>query len=1015
MKKTLKRIEFLNKQIYEFSKIVYTRPDVYKMDVDNATKSLPSASDERWKIFASNDTWGETPNTHCWFLVKATGGKFGKGLPVLGVSTGTTDDDWSVINPQFLVYVNGYPIQALDANHREIFLSGREDADVYLYAYNGLEFSSSVRMQISLFEYDQASLDLYYAVFNLLNILNYTEVKSKEFTLILTKLNKILGQIDFTLAKTERQNYYEQIGIANEKVQTELLPALKDEFNPTAWSVGSSHLDVAWLWTTEQTREKASRTVASALELMRLFPEYKFFASQSLLYKYVKEDNPLLFEEIKTRIKEGRWNAGGGTYVEPDCNLVSGESFIRQILFGKEFYKKEFGIESKICYIPDSFGFSAALPQIMKKSGLDNFITSKISWNDTVEFPYDLFVWEGIDGTRITTNFITTKKTGKLLSRDATYGKEFMEKSIVTQYGGFAYPDHLAGAYENFKQKDKSDDFLFLYGFSDGGGGPNYAHMKCLEIESKNVRNCPRAKFATLNEFVDKLNENVKNEVLDVWKGELYLQFHRGTFTSIAEVKRNNRKAEFALMNLEYLCTLNSLYNGVEYPKERINGIWEKVLVNQFHDILPGSSIEAQYDITRKEYAEVFEELEELTQENERLLCADFAGEYVVFNPHSFETSDYVEVNGNYCYVENAPSKGMVSFVPCLSKEERETQPYVLENAYYVIKFNENYEIVSIYDKKNEREVLSVGEIGNRLRAYIDIPHTNDAWEIQDYYKEKYYPVDSLSKVEFVSLGGKYGYKVERSFRNSVIEQYICVYEEKEGIYFETTADWKEEHILLKAEFPVNITADTATFDIQFGSLERSTLYNTPWEKASFETCGHKYADYSQRDYGVTLMNDCKYGYDVHGGVIGLSLIKCATDPHPNADKGKHVFTYALYPHKGGVKESKALKLSYLLNNPLKVIKTSGKKNGRESFSFATLDKENVILETIKRSESGDGMILRVYESAGVATETVLSLGVDVSKAYLCDMMENAQSELSVLDRKVYLKIKPFEILTIKI
>ncbi len=1009
MKKTLKRIEFLNGKIYEFSKTVYKRPNVFKMDAYEDIDGLPSAEDNRWVAFGERDTWGEVPDTHCCFLIKATHVQFGKGIPVMGVSTGTTDDDWSVINPQFLVYINGYPIQALDANHREIFLAGRETEDVYLYAYNGLEFSSSVRMQITLFEYDQASLDLYYAVFNLLNILNYTEVKSKEFALILKKLNGILGQIDFTLAKSEE--YYTQICIANEKVQKELLPALKDDFNPTAWSVGSSHLDVAWLWTVEQSKEKAQRTVASALELMRLFPDYKFFASQALLYKYVKECNPALFEEIKQRVKEGRWNAGGGTYVEPDCNLVSGESFIRQILFGKKFYKEEFDVDSKICYIPDSFGFSGAFPQIMKKSGLDNFITSKISWNDTTEFPYDLFIWEGIDGTGITTNFITTKKTEKLLSRDSTYGKEFLEKSVVTQYGGFAYPDHLAGAYENFKQKDKSDDFLFLYGFSDGGGGPNFAHMKCLEVESKSIRNCPRARFSTLNEFVDKLNENVKNEVLDVWKGELYLQFHRGTFTSMAEVKRNNRKAEFSLMNLEFLCAWNAFCNGTEYPKERINQIWERVLVNQFHDILPGSAIEAQYDITRKEYSQVFAELEEMTKEQEKILFGNMSGEYVVFNPHSFAVSDYVEIDGNYHYVENVPSKGALSFAPCAIKEHVET-PYELENKYYKIQFNEHYEMIFVYDKINEKEVLLNGEIGNRLRAYVDMPHTNDAWEIQEYYKEKYYDVNDLTSVEFISMGGKYGYKIQRKFRNSLIEQYVYLYEEKEGIYFETTADWREEHLLLKTEFPVTITANTATFDIQFGNIESSTLYNTPWEKAMFEVCGHKYADYSQIDYGVALMNDCKYGYDVHGNTMSLSLIKCATDPNKNADKGRHVFVYALYPHKGGLRESKTIALSYLLNNPLKTIK-SNNQNGEKSISFASLDKENVILETIKNSENGDGLILRLYEGFGVETEANLCVE-NVSKAYLCDMMETEEKELPVENGAIQLTLKPYEILTVK-
>ncbi len=1014
MKKIFNKITFLNKKIYEYSQIIHVKPEVYIIENAENIKSIPSENDPRWRKFGEDELWGRTPDQHCWFWVKNSGVDFGKGLPILSVSTGTTDNDWNASNPQFIAYINGEAVQALDANHREVFLMGREREDVFLHAYNSLLFSSNNCTRITFSEYDESSLDLYYAIFVLLNILEYTEVKSKQFAYTLKRLNEILREIDFTLAKTEI--YYEQIRLANDKLQNELLPTLYDGFNPTAYVVGSSHLDVAFWWTTVQTREKAQRTVATALEYMRLFPEYKFFAPQAVLYKYVQEGNPALFEEIKKRVLEGRWNVEGGTYVEPDCNLVSGESFIRQILFGKEFYKKEFGIESKICYIPDSFGFSGALPQILKKSGLNNFITSKISWNDTEEFPYDLFAWEGIDGSRVTANFITTKKTDKLSSRDRTFGKEFIEQSLGeanarTNYGPFAHPEVVTGAYENFKQKDKSDDFLYIYGFSDGGGGPNLAHIKSFQTMEKSIRNCPRTKFATLNEFVDKLNENIKGEVLDVWKGELYLQFHRGTLTSMGEVKRANRKAEIALMNLEFLCAWNSLNSDMVYPKQQINRIWETVLVNQFHDILPGSTIEEQYDITRKEYINVFTEIEEMTKVQEEFLCKDISGEYAVFNPHSFAVSDYVEIDGIYHYVENIPSKGLLAITLCPTKKHEAT-PYVLENKYYRIQFNQKYEIISIYDKVNEKEVLTEGEIGNRLRAYVDMPHVFDAWEIQDYYKEQYYDVNDLVNAEFVSQGGKYGYKVQRKFRNSIIEQFICIYENKEGIYFETTADWKEEHILLRTEFPVAITANTAIFDIQFGNLERSTLYNTPWERAMFETCGHKYADYSQPDYGVALMNDCKYGYDIHEGVMGLSLIKCATEPNKNADKGRHVFAYALYPHKGALRESKTIQLAYLFNNPLKAIKANG-SGSWQSKSFARLDKENVILETIKKSESGDGIILRLYESFGVETETELRVE-KVSKAYLCDMMEKEERELPVENGVMKLTLKPYEILTVK-
>lgn len=308
MKKTYQRLEFLNEKIYQYGKTTHDKPQVFAMREDGA---IPNPNDSRWEEFPYSKTWGSVPNTHVWFLIRYPQTTFGRGIPVLGVSTGTTDDDWNVCNPQFIAYIDGKAVQALDANHREIFLDGRENKEIVLHGYNGLKRPTDIRMQVELFEYDKPSLDLYYAVFVLLKILELSEVKSKVFTFIIRNLKEILGKIDFTIAYTEA--YYQQIRVANDKIQNELLPLLRDEFNPTAYAVGTSHLDVAWLWTVEQTREKAQRTAATALEYMRIFPQYKFFGSQAVLYKYIKEDAPALFEEIKKQVKEKRWNVGGGT------------------------------------------------------------------------------------------------------------------------------------------------------------------------------------------------------------------------------------------------------------------------------------------------------------------------------------------------------------------------------------------------------------------------------------------------------------------------------------------------------------------------------------------------------------------------------------------------------------------------------------------------------------------------------------------------------------------------------
>lgn len=1007
MNDILDRLIFNNEKILENAVISSITPKVYI--VENKTNNRAII-----KEFSNSDTWGHIPDTHTTFYIplKKMETKFFDNI-ALKVSTGTTDDDWNVCNPQFLAYVDGKEYQALDSNHRELYFDENKDYEVYLEGYNGLKFSAFIKMQIEQYEYDKNSIDFYYIVKNLLEILDFTELNSKQYSVTVNSLNRIFDKIDFTERKSAK--YYQDVLIAKQELEN-LVSLLKDDFNPTAYSVGSSHLDVAWLWTFEQTKEKAQRTVATALRYMDMFPDYKFFASQSLLYKYVKTYNPQLFARVKERIKEGRWDAEGATFVEPDCNLISGESFIRQILFGQNFYKKEFDVDSHICYIPDSFGFSGAFPQILKKCGIDLFITSKISWNDTKKFPYDLFTWKGIDGSEITTYFITSKKTDKITPQKEVYGKESREKLEASVYGAFLQPDYVAGAYENFKQKNLSDDFLVVYGYSDGGGGPTFKHIKSLEVLSNGIRNCPKTKFATLSEFAEKLQSNIQGKQLDVYKGELYLQLHRGTLTSIAKCKRNNRLAEREISKLEFISSLNSVLFGKEYAQEKINAIWEKILINQFHDVLPGSSIYEQYQITEEYYREVFEEIDLLLKENyEYYIERTNYGKYLVFNNNSFAANDYVVVDGKYYYVEDIPPKGFKSVDLVASELKHINNPLELENQYYKISFNENYQIVSIFDKRINMELVKEGYIANDLTAYEDLPHVYDAWEIKAYYKDKFKKVDDLISANFYENGGKFGYVIKRKFNNSIIQQTISLFDNKEGIYFENEIEWEEEHVLLRTHFPVNISSDRATYDIQFGQIERPTTFNNEYETAMFEVCGHKFVDYSNREFGISLLNDCKYGYDVHDDSISLTLLKCATDPNPFADKGHHEFTYVLYPHKDILKNSNVLQAAYLLNNPLTVITTNQQAMSKGKYSFVEVSNDKCVIETIKQAEDSSGIIIRVYEPNGIHCESELIFDKDIKSAQSCNLVEKETENCNFTQNKIAIKLKPFEIITLKL
>lgn len=623
--------------------------------------------------------------------------------------------------------------------------------------------------------------------------------------------------------------------------------------------------------------------------------------------------------------------------------------------------------------------------------------------------PYDLFRWRGIDGTEILSYFLTAQEK-----------KRYTGPQNYTTYNSDNNPSTIAGTWERFQQKEFTDQALNTFGWGDGGGGPTADMLEKRRRMENGMGECPNARIGTVGEFFSRLADVEQNPHLPVWSGELYLEMHRGTYTSIAKNKKHNRMCEFAYQQAEQQSVLAGLLCDEDYPAEHLHKGWERILLYQFHDIIPGSSIKEVYDDCDQIYPKVLENARSIIRSAQQAIAARIQtnGGILVFNPHSFPCSSAVRVNGETCFVQNVPPLGYAVVTPKHSDGSIQVQQYSAENRYFRLHFDGHYNLTSIFDKEAQREVLNLSKgLGNQLEVYEDFPRDYDAWEITNYYKEKRYLVNDVTEAVPVYDGVRAGIRICRKFLASEIVQTIWLYEDIKKIDFETTIDWKQEHLLLKAAFPVSINSNRATYEIQFGTVERPTHSNTSWDAAKFEVCAHKYCDYSEYGYGVALMNDCKYGHDVHDGVMRLTLLKSATYPNPDADRCMHAFTYSLAPHIGDYREAGIVQMAYDLNQPMEAISVDQQAGALpDSYSLAQVSEANVILETVKKAENGDALIFRLYDAYNEHRENVeITFGFDASRAYLCSMMEEDLQELSLCERSVHLTVKPFEIVTLKV
>jgi alpha-mannosidase len=957
------------------------------------------------------------------------------------------------IGAETLVSVDGSPVQSIDKQHHELLLTDHADGgqtyDLSLAAYTGTvdaqirggwsgsgsaqTTENAVYVQLKTAELqwiDRATEGLYYDMRIAFEAAKTMDKNSRVYVTIVDVLDKVTNILDFRLG-IDSDEFYASAAEAREYIQDNLYRKYEadKDFAPTLWATGHAHIDTAWLWRIAHTRKKCERTFTTALTLMEQYPDYHFSCSQPQQYAYVKEDNPEVYERIKAAVKRGQWEPLGGMWVESDCNVVSGESLVRQFLYGLRFFQKEFGRHTNVVWLPDVFGYTAAFPQIIKKAGMKYFMTIKIYWNQINKPPYQSFEWEGLDGTSVLTHF-----------------------SPLGDYNAAMSPEQWQTTWNNYKQKHLNDSSLYIYGYGDGGGGPTRRMLETAQ-RGKNFPGLPKVKLTTNEAFFEDLEKQLAAKAdVPKWVGELYLEYHRGTYTSQGRNKRYNRQAEIGLQTAEQVGALAMLLTGAVYPQDQINKAWELTLLNQFHDIIPGSSIHAVYEDSDRDYDTIQEQYDGATQSALDSIANSLkagSGDVVVYNPLSWSRSDvaevprYLNLPGQHVVTLDGEDRTLVQLggvpplgydtllsegLPLTPAAPAETRlsatTETLENAFFRLTLDGSGEIASILDKRHGREVLDTAAYckGNALLMFEDKPMNWDAWDIDIFYQDKMTRVTGLSGIKVLETGPlRATVEITRTFgRGSSLVQRISLYRDVARIDFDTQVDWQERQTLLKVAFPVNVHSHRATYDIQFGNVERPTHWNTSWDWARFEVCGHKWADLSEGDYGVSLLSDSKYGWDTRDNVLRLTLLKGGIYPDAEADLGTHRFAYSLLPHAGDWRTGETVQRAYELNVPVRVAKVTGQGDLPASLSLVSVDDVNLIVETVKKAEDDDALIVRLFETYGQRGTAVLAFARPVKSAVEVNLLEVETDETKTQNvthsgQSVAFSYTPYEIKTFRV
>ncbi len=1036
LEKISRRLNLISHRVY---KQLAPLPDFRHLVLPDAVTPPPvglDVDDSAWEMIKPDEYWGDSLENfvlRTWFTIPESWDSSRPAAVLLHL--GENDD---FCHPEALVYVDGKPYAACDRFHREILLRPEwKDGKPHLLALHGwvgrLGNYENQHMAIKLYMHPCSVAQIDPATRKLVALLRVAVQTVGVLTEHDPVRSALLNTLDdvFQVLDTREpigESFYASVEPALQVMESGIKK--QDSFQDVlVHATGHAHIDVAWLWTLGQTHRKAERTFHTVIRLMEQFPDYHFSQSQPQLYDFIRQDQPELFETIRQRVQEGRWEPMGGMWVEADCNLSGAESLARQFLLGRTYFREQFGkdSESPVLWLPDVFGYAWALPQLIQQAGLKYFMTIKIGWNQYNRLPYDTFLWQGLDGTQILTHFSTVKELGS---------------PFASTYNSMANPVEVMGAWMNFQQKDLHRDLLMAYGYGDGGGGPTREMLENIEI-MQDFPGLPKVKQSSAKAFFQSIEGEVDAVRMPVWNGELYLEYHRGTYTTQAKNKRANRKSEFMLHDAEFLASWAALQaEDYVYPNEKLAKAWQLVCLNQFHDILPGSSIGQVYEESQAQYAEVMRTAGEIRDAALLALAKQLSGDVLLANPISFSRSDPVFIPNGQLFdwqregkplicqsVEGgvlvdagkiAPYSLAALAVAGPAAQEIQTQApdgWILQNDYIRVEMNEAGDLMRIFDLVARREVLPEGQFANQFQAFEDRPKDFDAWDVDIYYEDKMWTSEPAYRMEWVESGPlRQTVEIRRRILNSEIVQRVSLVHNSPHLDFDTKIQWNERHILLKVAFPVDILAQQATYDIQWGNVQRPTHRNTSWDWARFETCTHKWMDLSEGDYGVSLLNDCKYGCDVHKNVLRLTLLRSPDYPDALADAGEHHFVYSLLPHSGGWEES-TQREAYALNDPVIVYSLQQKSMGKHYHlpSLVKTSASNVLIETIKSAEDGDGIIIRLYESQRKRGPVVIETAFPLTAAWETNLLEENQTPLVVSGNSVLLQLKPYQIVTVRL
>ncbi|MGQ9840376.1 MAG: alpha-mannosidase [Anaerolineae bacterium] len=781
-------------------------------------------------------------------------------------------------------------------------------------------------------------------------------------------------------------------------------------------AVGHAHIDTAWLWPLAETRRKCIRTFATAVRYMADYPDYRFACSQAQQYAWVKEMAPGLYERIKAQVAAGRFIPAGGTWVEMDCNIPAGESLVRQFLYAQRFFRQEFGVTCRELWLPDAFGYSAQLPQIMRLTGIRYFLTTKLSWNQFNKLPANTFLWEGLDGTRVLTHC-----------------------PPLDTYNALATVGDVLRSSANFRDHERARESYLVFGLGDGGGGPTLAMLEQLR-RMKDVDGLPRVEMRSPEAFFQRCEADIQEPT--VWSGELYLELHRGTYTTQARIKRDNRRCELLLRDVEFLSAIGSHLGRLAYPGSELERLWKLVLLNQFHDIIPGSSIAEVYRDSAAQHAEVLAVGAQLRRRAVDALLAEADGDNLyVINTLGVPRVEVVALpagipaqqvgaDGQPLGIVTAPALGYAVLSAAAggagwgagpSAEANpgvqvvETQSgFVLENSLIRAVFGRGGGLLSLVDKRVGRECIAAGATGNRFVLFDDHPANWDAWDVDIFHLEKRRAVAPAQAARVVEAGPlraaiQFLYQLSPA---STLAQTVSLTALSPRLDFATQVAWHESHQFLKVEFPLALRASEATYEIQYGYIRRPTHWNTAWDMARFEVPAQRWADLAEPDFGVALLNDSKYGYAVHDNVMRLSLLRSPKEPDPEADMGDQTFRYALLPHPGTPQQADVTMEAYRFNVPLLVGRTAAEP---ATVSFFNVDTPAIVIDWVKKAEDSDALIVRLYEACGTHARGRLTSPLPVHSAALCNLLEEEEAPLAWQDGGTTLDLRPFQIVTLKL